>query len=95
MRLINNPSDFVSSCFRPWYFPRFIQPLEHNKLLVLIDDSNDNKTRFYVEDLHNINQGISKQHSKIQLSLEKIGTDFLVTVDEAKRFIALFSPLEV
>lgn len=63
--------------------------------LLLVHDSVENKTHFYVNEIASLNQAIQKRTTKIRLSLEKIGTDFMVAVNETKMLIVLLSLSEV
>lgn len=58
-------------------------------------DEDDSKARFYLETDTSMSTAIRERKATRQIDLSRVGTDFLVSVDEVKRIVSVFSRLDV
>lgn len=67
----------------------------NGRYLVVIVDEADKKARFYLENDASMAAAIDERKAARQIDLSRVGADFLVTVDEIKRLVGVFSKLDV
>ncbi|KAI0317532.1 hypothetical protein OF83DRAFT_1171919 [Amylostereum chailletii] len=68
----------------------FAQLLEHEKLLLVLQDGKNGRLLIHLDRLHTIASAIKKTPSKT-LHIDKIGQDFVLAFDEIKRLLAICS----
>ncbi len=69
----------------------FIQILEGNKCLLIIDDHTRHQERLlvFLEDLNDLDASVGRGRAKKTLFCDKIGHDVTIAYDERKRYLAI------
>ncbi|KDQ06301.1 hypothetical protein BOTBODRAFT_60673 [Botryobasidium botryosum FD-172 SS1] len=69
---------------------RHVQLLDKGKCLLLVDDSRAGVTKIYLEDLASADNALAREDTGTRLNHERVGKDFLFSVDESKGLLAIF-----
>ncbi|KAF8306080.1 hypothetical protein DL93DRAFT_246104 [Clavulina sp. PMI_390] len=66
----------------------------NGKYLVVIMDEVDSKVRFYLETETTMPSALRERKATRQIDFARVGADFIMTVDEIKRLVCLYSRLD-
>lgn len=77
------------------YLCRHIQVFGDGKCLVAVDDLVSGRAKMYIEDDNYMLQAIEEAKTKKMFDLTRIGEDYLFTVNESKRLMALCTKRDV
>ncbi|KDQ16740.1 hypothetical protein BOTBODRAFT_53828 [Botryobasidium botryosum FD-172 SS1] len=70
---------------------RYIQLLDKNKCLLLIDDLQAGFSRIYLDDLAHIDSALHRNGAGTRIFHDRVGKDFLFSVNESKGLVSIFS----
>jgi hypothetical protein len=90
MSLVPGPKSAQCS-FRAAFSGRHIQLFNNGRCLIVINDHKAGKVKVYLEEDNFMPAAIDEGKTKKLFDMPKIGEDFLLSVNESKRLLVLYS----